>query len=178
MLYVAIWYVSIHPVMTKGRIETYQIATYSIRTLLKMHYWSPKHVELLNVMNKMNHQILCILLDYIYITSLDLNHMDCYTGAGNTTIRAFVSPSTTCFPVWQDCARNRERWKQASLLVSDSTCQYMYWQTSSVYQKTVRSHTPANILYVSVLRHSPKSTCVLEKEALAVPELASKVHIL
>ena len=49
-----------------GRIETYQIATYSIRTLLKMDYWSPKHVELLNVMNKINHQILCIL-DYIHI---------------------------------------------------------------------------------------------------------------
>ena len=53
--------------MTTGRIETYQIATYSLRTLLKMDYWSPKHVELLNVMNKINHQILCILLDYIYI---------------------------------------------------------------------------------------------------------------
>ena len=55
--------------ITTERIETYQIATYSIRTLLKMmDYWSPKHVELLNVMNKINHQILCILLDYIYIT--------------------------------------------------------------------------------------------------------------
>ena len=53
--------------ITTGRIETYQIATYSIRTLLRMEYWSPKHVELLNVMNKINHQILCILLDYIYI---------------------------------------------------------------------------------------------------------------
>ena len=52
---------------TTGRIETYQIATYSIRTLLKMDYWIPKHVELLNVMNKINHQILCILLDYRYI---------------------------------------------------------------------------------------------------------------
>ena len=50
-----------------GHIETYQIATYSIRTLLKMDYWSPKHVELLNVVNKINHQILCILFDYIYI---------------------------------------------------------------------------------------------------------------
>ena len=71
MLYVAVWYVSIHPVVmrvkeelrtalqffftliTTGRIETYQIATYSIRTLLKIDYWSPKHVELLNVMNKL-----------------------------------------------------------------------------------------------------------------------------
>ena len=52
--------------ITIGHIETYQIATYSIRTILKMDYWSPKHVELLNVMNKINHQILCILLDYIY----------------------------------------------------------------------------------------------------------------
>ena len=32
-----------------------------------MDYWSRKHVELLNVMNKINHQILCILLDYVYI---------------------------------------------------------------------------------------------------------------
>ena len=48
MLYVAIWYVSIRPVVTRvkeelqsittGHIETYQIATYSIRTLLKMDY--------------------------------------------------------------------------------------------------------------------------------------------
>ena len=76
MLSVAIWYVSIRPVVmqssssftliTTVRIETYQIATYNIRTLLKMDYWSPKHVELLNVMNKTNHQILCILLDYRY----------------------------------------------------------------------------------------------------------------
>ena len=43
--------------ITTGRIETYRIATYSIRTLLKMDYWSPKHVELPNVMNKINHQI-------------------------------------------------------------------------------------------------------------------------
>ena len=48
--------------ITTVRIETYQIATYSIRTLLKVDYWSPKHVELLNVLNKINHQILCILL--------------------------------------------------------------------------------------------------------------------
>ena len=27
-----------------------------------------EHVKLLNVINKINHQILCILLDYIYIT--------------------------------------------------------------------------------------------------------------
>ena len=70
MLYVGIWYVSIRPVVTRvkeERIETYQTATYSIRTLLKVDYWSPKHVELLNVTNKINHQILCILLDYRYI---------------------------------------------------------------------------------------------------------------
>ena len=72
MLYVAVWYVSIRyegevTLITTGSIETYQIATYSIRTLLKMDYCSPKHVELLNVMNKINHQVLCILLDYIYI---------------------------------------------------------------------------------------------------------------
>ena len=50
----------------EGR-TAHQIATYNIRTLLKMDYWSPKHVELLNVMNKINHQILCILLDYRHI---------------------------------------------------------------------------------------------------------------
>ena len=53
--------------ITTGLIETYQITTYTIRTLLKMDYWSPKYVELLNVMNKINHQISCILLDYRYI---------------------------------------------------------------------------------------------------------------
>ena len=50
-------------------------AAYSIRTLLKMDHWSPKHVELLNVMNKINHQILCILLDYRYIRSSTLFHI-------------------------------------------------------------------------------------------------------
>ena len=51
-----------------------KFATYSIRTLLKMDYWSPKHVELLNVMNKINHQILCILLDYEYIAKWSTVH--------------------------------------------------------------------------------------------------------
>ena len=32
-----------------------------------MNYWSPKHVERMNFTNKINHQILCILSDYIYI---------------------------------------------------------------------------------------------------------------
>ena len=31
-----------------------------------MDHWGPKHVELPNVMNKLNHKTLCILLDYIY----------------------------------------------------------------------------------------------------------------
>ena len=31
-----------------------------------MDYRGTKHVELLNVINKINHKILCILLDYIY----------------------------------------------------------------------------------------------------------------
>ena len=44
-----------------------KLLTYSIRTLLKMDHWSLKHVKLLNVTNKINHQILCILLGYIYI---------------------------------------------------------------------------------------------------------------
>ena len=78
MLYVAIWHVSIRPVVMRMKEElqfflhphnnrTYRDipnCNYSIDTLLKMDYWSPKHVELLNVMNKINHQILCILLDY------------------------------------------------------------------------------------------------------------------
>ena len=51
MLYVVIWYVSIRyegegstansssfTLITTGRIETYRIAKYSIRTLLKMDY--------------------------------------------------------------------------------------------------------------------------------------------
>ena len=53
--------------ITTWRIETYRIATYSIRTLLRMDYYSPEHVELLNVMNKIN-QVFCILLDYRCIT--------------------------------------------------------------------------------------------------------------
>ena len=36
-----------------------------------MDYCSPKHVELLNVMNKINHQIVCILLDYRYTYILE-----------------------------------------------------------------------------------------------------------
>ena len=70
MLYVAIWYVSIRPVVKRVK-EELQFFLHphnnSIRKLLKMYYWSPKHVELLNVMNKINHQILCILLDYRYM---------------------------------------------------------------------------------------------------------------
>ena len=46
---ILIWYWTL---ITTERIETYRIATYSIRTLLKMDYWSAKHVELLNVINK------------------------------------------------------------------------------------------------------------------------------
>ena len=41
--------------------------TYSLKTLLRMDHWGPKHVELLNVMNKFNHKTLCILSDYIYV---------------------------------------------------------------------------------------------------------------
>ena len=39
-----------------------------------MDYWTPKHVELLNVMKKINHQILCILLDYRYIPNMKFRH--------------------------------------------------------------------------------------------------------
>ena len=59
--------------ITTGRIRDIQIATYSIRTLLKMDYCIPKHVELLNVMNKINHQI-CILLDYRYNCAILQSH--------------------------------------------------------------------------------------------------------
>jgi hypothetical protein len=45
-------------------------ATHSLKTLLMMDYWGPKHVELLNVTNKLNHKTMCILLDYIYIKQL------------------------------------------------------------------------------------------------------------
>ena len=73
MLYVAIWYVSIRPVVMRVKEEPHcsssftLITTHSIRTLLKMDYWSPKYVELLNVTNKIDHQISCILFDYRYI---------------------------------------------------------------------------------------------------------------
>ena len=55
--------------ITTARIETYQTAIHSIRTLLKMDYWSPKRVELLNVMNKINQQyfISCWIADIFNI---------------------------------------------------------------------------------------------------------------
>ena len=58
-----------------------------VRTLLKMDYCSPKHVELLNVMNKINHPILCILLDYIYVYI----HIYIYMGQGVLLKRCSVS---------------------------------------------------------------------------------------
>ena len=61
MLYVAIWYVSIRPVVMRVKEE-----------LLCNSPFSPKHGELLNVMNKINHQI-CILLDYRYIDKVLLS---------------------------------------------------------------------------------------------------------
>ena len=54
MLYVAIWYVSIR---YEGEGRTAHVSDFN----------SPKHVELLNVMNKINHRILCVLLDCICI---------------------------------------------------------------------------------------------------------------
>ena len=68
------------------RIETYKIATYNIRTLLKMDYWSPKHVEQLNVMNKINHQILCILLDYRYTTSFPSVSISLFTASDHSNL--------------------------------------------------------------------------------------------
>ena len=47
-----------------------KFATYSLKTLLKMDYCGPKHVGPPNVMNKLNHKTLCILLDFIYIARL------------------------------------------------------------------------------------------------------------
>ena len=55
-----------------------------------MAYWSPKHAELLNAVNKINRQILCILLDYIctakwYMvhTTSDWNKPSDYIEAGD-----------------------------------------------------------------------------------------------
>ena len=80
MLYVAIWYVSIRPVVMRVKEELLCSSSFTLITYRdipnfniqhknapEMEYWSPKHVELLNVMNKINHQLLCILLDYRYI---------------------------------------------------------------------------------------------------------------
>ena len=64
MLYVAIWYVSIRPVVMRVKEE--------LQFILHPHNNRPKHVELLNVMNKINHQILCILLDYRYVVCMYL----------------------------------------------------------------------------------------------------------
>ena len=61
MLYVAIWYVSIRPVVMRVK-EELQHKNAPEDGLLKSETF-----ELLNVMNKINHQILCILLDYRYI---------------------------------------------------------------------------------------------------------------
>ena len=62
-----------------------------------MDYWSPKHVQLLNVMNKINYQILCILLDYIYIVyfsvyrsslfDLFLKSLDCFHSSKTTRLK-------------------------------------------------------------------------------------------
>ena len=55
---------------------------------------SPKHAELLNVMNKINHQILCILLNYIYIYYLLLHNwlirsdlVKCFTATHTKTLK-------------------------------------------------------------------------------------------
>ena len=99
--------------ITTGRIETYQITTYSIKTLLKMNYWSPKHIELLKVMNKINHQTLCILLDYRYIAKWYTVHTISYfhlylkwsiSFLGKTKMRCFF---------W--CC-SRERWVSSCIL--------------------------------------------------------------
>ena len=49
------------------KIPHTKFAIYSLKTLLRMEHWGPKHVEPPSVMNKLNHKTLCILLDYIYI---------------------------------------------------------------------------------------------------------------
>ena len=48
-----------------------KFATYSLKTLLRMDYWGPKHVELTSVTNKLTHKTLYVLLDYIYILQDD-----------------------------------------------------------------------------------------------------------
>ena len=102
----------IHPVVMRMKEElqfflhphnnkTYQITTYNIRTLLKMDYWSPKHVELLNVMHKTNHQILCILLDDIYMWDLISNFRK-FTWFLLTYERVSShSASTNVYVLWQ-----------------------------------------------------------------------------
>jgi hypothetical protein len=47
------------------------------KTLLRTDLWGPKHVELTNVMNKLNHKKrLCILLYYIYFARWYMIHHD------------------------------------------------------------------------------------------------------
>ena len=43
-----------------------KFATYSLKSLLRMDYSGPKHVEPPNVMNRLDHKTLCIWLDYRY----------------------------------------------------------------------------------------------------------------
>ena len=70
--YAAVRRTSSYNRITSGRIE--QHAKYHIpnlqhtalTTFLRTDHWSPKHVELPNVMNKLNHKTLCILLGYIH----------------------------------------------------------------------------------------------------------------
>ena len=58
-----------------------------------MDYWSPKHVELLNVMNEISQQILCILLDYGYIAKWYTVHT-----ISDPRISLLVVCSYTAFP--------------------------------------------------------------------------------
>ena len=114
--------------ITTGRIQTYQIATYSIRTLLKMDYWSPKHVELLNVMNKINHQTLCILLDYRYIAKWYTVHTlpNCHLFAFIIIFLPAVGPAVTCL-----CFQNYQR--QVASVISASepvSVTQLFWTCS------------------------------------------------
>ena len=58
---------NIWPYRVVHKLPRTKFATYSLQKLLKMDHWVSKHVEPPNVMNKLNHKSLCILLDHIYI---------------------------------------------------------------------------------------------------------------
>ena len=82
MLCVAVWYVSIRPVVMRVKEELLCSSSFTLITFRYIPNCNIEHMntpedgllksetfELLNVMNEMGHQILRILLDYIYRVS-------------------------------------------------------------------------------------------------------------